>query len=87
MMYFATYQEATSNLLAEGNVDVQYDVNSGVNMGKNLLSFNLIGEHVKPSSEIRNLHPYACPFRVIAKPTEDAGHAGDQHGVQGRNFG
>ena len=37
MTCLAPYQEATSNLLAEGNVDVQYDVSTGVNMGKNLL--------------------------------------------------
>ena len=37
----ATYLAATGNLLAEGNMDDQNDVNSGVSTGKNLLSFTL----------------------------------------------
>ena len=60
--------EATSNLLAEGNVGCQNDVNSGVDR-KNLLSFNLMGELVKTSHEIRNFHQYACPLKEYAIPT------------------
>ena len=71
MKCLATYQKVTGSPLAKVNVDVQYDVSSVVNIGKDLLCADLIGEHVNISSETCNRHSSVCPFVGSADAIND----------------